>query len=58
MEHRTVLMARNRTALEQELALEQKELLQKYIDCLGTGEASCEGFSLANKLRTEALSDT
>ena len=64
MEHLTVLMDRNRTALEQELTPEQRELLQKYIDCadefhyLGTAEAFCEGFSLASKLMTEALTDT
>lgn len=33
MEHLTVLMDRNRAALEQELTPNQKELLKKYIDC-------------------------
>jgi len=63
MEELAVLIDRNRTALERELSLEQKELLQKYIDCtdeflyLSAAEAFCDGFRIAGKLLTEALSE-
>ena len=63
MEQLVVLMDRNRSALEQALTSEQRELLEKYIDCadefsyLSAAGAFCDGFSLASKLLTEALSD-
>lgn len=62
MEHLTVLMDRNKARLEQELTESQKELFSKYTDCadeftcLSAAQAFCDGFSLASKLLTEALS--
>ena len=62
MEHLTVLLDRNREALDGKLTQEQKDIFQKYIDCsdeftyLSTVQAFCDGFSLASKLLTEALS--
>ena len=56
------LIERNQNALENTMGQEQKILLEKYISnadelqYLLTRNAFCDGFSLACKLMTEALS--
>ena len=57
-----LLMEQNRTCLEQTLTEEEKQILEKYVQCseeyayLLTALAFGEGFSLASKLLTQALS--
>lgn len=57
------LMVRNRELLDKNLGASQQEIFQKYIDCTEeywcriTAQAFSDGFSLAGKLLTEALSD-
>ena len=56
------LLSQNREALEKELSQQQKQLLERYLVCwdeysyLATVHAFCDGFSLASRLLTEALS--
>lgn len=63
LEHLTVLLDRNREQLKQELTQPQMELFERYVDCadefacLSAAQAFCDGFSLASKLLTEALSE-
>lgn len=62
IEELIALRARNQTQIEAELSVSQKTAFQKYIDCAEeyeiriTEKAFAEGFSLAAKLLTEALS--
>lgn len=57
------LIERNREQLEESLNQSQRELLQKLTDCTEeylcrmTAQAFSDGFSLAGKLLTEALSN-
>ena len=61
MEQLSILLDRNREALQKALNFEQNELLKKYTDCeddfccLYAKQAFCDGFSLAAKLMAEAL---
>ena len=56
------LMERHRESLCKEIGSKQQETLEKYIDCSDeyllrlTEQAFCDGFCLASKLLTEALS--
>ena len=62
MEHLTVLMDRNKELLNGDLNESQKERFAKYADCadefmlLSSQRAFCDGFRLASRLLTEALS--
>ena len=64
MEHLTVLMDRNREKLEKLLTQHQRELFERFTDCadefqyLTAVQAFCDGFCLASKLMTEALTST
>jgi len=63
MEQLSILLDRNREALQKNLNPEQKELLKKYTDCeddfscLYAKQAFCDGFSLGSRLMAEALSE-
>lgn len=63
MEGLTVLIDRNRGKLERMLTREQKEIFNKYVDCmdefvyLSAAQAFCDGFCLASRFLMEALSD-
>ena len=57
----TRLMSRNSEKLEESLTKSQKEIFEKYINCvdeylsLATEQAFCKGFSLSCKLLISAL---
>ena len=61
MEQLSILLDRNREALQKTLNPEQKEILKKYTDCendfcsLFAKQAFCDGFCLASRLMAEAL---
>lgn len=63
LERLTVLLDRNKGELEQKLDPLQKELFDKYVDCidefayLSSAQAFCDGFTLASKLMAETLLD-
>ena len=63
IENLVMLMERHQEQLNRELGLPQKDILGKYVDCteeyvyLIFKSAFCDGFSLACKRMTEALSE-
>lgn len=63
IENLVMLIERHREQLNKELGLRQKGIFEKYVDrideyvCLISKCAFCDGFSLAGKLITEALSE-
>lgn len=64
IENLAMLIERHRQTLEQELGQPQKTVFEKYADCgeeymcLLSRQAFSDGFCLACKLMTEALSET
>ena len=64
MEQLSILLDRNREALQETLTLKQMEILQKYTECqndicsLFAKQAFCDGFCLASKLMSEALTES
>lgn len=63
IEHLIMLIERHKEQLDKELGVQQKSIFEKYVDCteeyvcLISKRAFCDGFSLAGKLITEALSE-
>lgn len=63
IENLVMLIERHKEQLNKELGLQPKGIFEKYVDrteeyvCLVSKRAFCDGFSLASKLMTEALSE-